>query len=53
METTRDRKSTVTLFFNAVATISYAFQPAMNKSLYAVLQNLYQPSGIVGFLGVG
>ena len=48
VETTTDTNSTITVFdraysqvqstvFNTVATISYAFLPAMNKSLHAVL----------------
>jgi len=31
-----------TLFFNIIATINYAFSPAMNKSLHAVLVKLIQ-----------
>ena len=31
-----------TLFFNIVTTISYAFLPAMNKSLHVAPKNLHQ-----------
>ena len=50
METTADTKNTITLFhraisqlqfFNIVTTVSYAFLPAMNKSLHAVLITIY------------